>query len=238
MLDRVTITGADDSVALGELSVLPYTDYPFVEWGILFSATKQGSYRFPSAEWLRSLKSAKELNPKMKLSAHLCGRYVRDLVQEGRESWFEQHSGLWHIFDRIQLNFHGNWHKISGKFLEVLPRFKGKQVIFQVDGVNDDAWAYCQRYCDAVPFFDASHGAGVMPQDWPKPYNRVYNGYSGGLGHENLVLQIPKILDAAGKERIWIDMETKVRSGDGSKFDLDKVRACLMAAAPFVTTPI
>lgn len=238
MLDRVTITGADDSIALGDLSVLPYTDYPFVEWGILFSAKQEGSPRFPSKLWLQSLKSLKELNPNMKLSAHLCGRYVRDLVQEGRETWFEQHSDLWHIFDRIQLNFHGQWHTISKEFLDVLPRFKGKQVIFQVDGINDMAWVKCQNYCDAVPFFDASHGAGVMPEDWPKPFTGVYNGYSGGLGPENLVLQIPKILAATGSERIWIDMETKVRSEDGSKFDLDKVRACLMAAASFVTAPV
>ncbi len=238
MLDQVTITGADDSIAIGDLSVLPYKDYQFVEWGILFSETKQGGCRFPSAEWLRSLKSVKELNPKMKLSAHLSGRYVRDLVQEGRESWFDLHSDLWHIFERIQLNFHGNWHKISREFLELLPRLQGKQIIFQVNGVNDLAWAQCQNYCDAVPFFDASHGAGVMPNEWPQPFTGVYNGYSGGLGPENLVVEIPKIAKAAGDTRFWIDMETKVRSDDDSKFDLDKVRACLMAAASFVTAPV
>ncbi len=238
MLDRVTITGADDSIEPHELARISYEMYSFVEWGILFSAKQQGAYRFPSHKWLASLKSVKELNPNMRLCAHLCGKWVRELVQSGHESWHRRYPELWHVFDRIQLNFHGNWHKIGDEFLKVLPRFKGKQVIFQVDGVNDDAWAYCQRYCDAVPFFDASHGAGVMPQDWPKPYNGVYNGYSGGLGPENLVPQIPRILEAVGSERIWIDMETKVRSADDSKFDLDKVRASLMASHSFVTTPV
>ncbi len=237
MLDRVTITGADDSINPQELAQLS-KDYPFVEWGILFSAKQQGAHRFPSVDWLTDLKGVKQLNPSMKLCAHLCGQWVRELVQSGYEGWRTRYPYLWGIFDRIQLNFHGNWYKISNPFFELLPLLDKKQIIFQVDGVNDDAWSYCQRYCDAVPFFDTSHGAGVLPGGWPKSYNGVYNGYGGGLGPENLVLHIPMILEAASPERIWIDMETKVRSEDGSKFALDKVRACLMAAASFVTAPV
>ncbi len=238
MLDRVTITGADDSIKPADL--VPLSEkYPFVEWGILMSLSQQGnSSRFPNLEWIGHLVAMKKANPNVKLCAHLCGRYVRDLVERGDNSFRKEREMLWGIFERIQLNFHGNWHKISNPFFELLPLLDKKQIIFQVDGVNDDAWSYCQRYCDAVPFFDGSHGAGVMPQDWPKPYDGVYNGYSGGLGPENLVIQIPKILETVGKERIWIDMETKVRSNEGSQFDLDKVRACLMAAASFVTVPV
>ncbi len=234
MLDRVTITGADDSIRPSELVVNPYVDNSFVEWGILFSASQQGGRRFPSKEWLRSLKSVKELNPKMKLSAHLCGGYVRDLVDRGHDSWFDDHTELWHIFDRVQLNFHGQWHKISKKFLRAISHYQRKQVVFQVDGVNDEAWVQCQTVCDAVPFFDASHGAGVKPNEWPKPFPGIYNGYSGGLGPDNLTTEIPRILAAAGDQRIWIDMETKVRSGNDSRFSMGKVERCLAAAKPFV----
>lgn len=234
-LDRVTITGADDSTRPSELAVNSYTGYPFVEWGILFSASKQGGHRFPSKEWLQSLKSVKELNPKMKLSAHLCGRYVRDLVERGRDSWFKDYPELWHIFDRVQLNFHGKWHKISKEFLRALSNYQRKQVVFQVDGVNDGAWVQCQTVCDAVPFFDASGGAGVKPSEWPKPFPGLYNGYGGGLGPDNLTTEIPRILVAAGGQRIWIDMETKVRSEDGSRFEIEKVDRCVLAAEPFVT---
>lgn len=233
-LDRVTITGADDSISPRELVANPYVDNSFHEWGILFSASQQGGRRFPSKEWLRELQSVKKTNPMMKLSAHLCGRYVRDLVERGHDSWFEDYPELWHIFDRVQLNFHGKWHKISKEFLRALSNYQRKQVVFQVDGVNDGAWVQCQTVCDAVPFFDASGGAGVKPSEWPKPFAGLYNGYGGGLGPDNLTTEIPRILDAAGGQRIWIDMETKVRSEDDSKFEMGKVERCLFSAEPFL----
>ncbi len=230
-MDRVTITGADDSVDPNALALMS-KEYPFVEWGILFGS-HPGTPRFPGSDFRHQLAKVKELNPQMKLSAHLCGRLARDLVELGNLSFRTLYPYLWHHFERIQLNFHGQWHKISREFLEILPEFKGKQVIFQVDRINELAWGQCQNYCDAVPFFDASHGAGVMPEKWPKPYFGVYNGYGGGLGPENLAEEIPKIALAAGGATFWIDMETKVRT-DEKLFDLVKVKACLKAAAPFI----
>ena len=47
--------------------------------------------------------------------------------------------------------------------------------------------------------------------------------------------RIEKVVDSIYKNtRIWIDMETKVRSDDDRQFDLEKVRRCLEIAAPFV----
>jgi hypothetical protein len=97
-------------------------------------------------------------------------------------------------------------------------------------------------------------GAGILPREWPKPIyldvhpgddgcgvqQHRYHGYAGGLGPDNLAEQIPLILAAAaGNEhtaegRIWIDMETRVRSSDDRTFDLAKVRRCLEIAAPYV----
>ncbi len=236
-LDRVTITGADDSIKPTDLLALS-KKYPFVEWGILLSLSQQGGNRYPSYEWMGYLSGMKSNNPDLKLSAHLCGRYVRDLVERGVNSFREKRPVLWADFERLQLNFHGQWHKISKGFLDALPEFKDKQVIFQVDGVNDAAWAQCQNYCDAVPFFDASHGAGVTPTEWPSPYSGVYNGYGGGLGPHNLSAALDKIsaLSQEGADGwFWVDMETKVRSRADTKFDLEKVERCLEAAAPFVS---
>lgn len=239
-MDRVTITGADDSIDPNALALMS-KEYPFVEWGILFG-THPGNPRFPGSEFRHQLAKVKELNPKMKLSAHLCGRFVRDLVELGNLSFKTVYPYLWQHFERFQINFHGQWHKISKDFLDILPEFKGKQVIFQIDGINDDAWRQCADKCDAVPFFDASHGAGVMPEKWPEPMFGFFNGYSGGLGPENLTEEIPKISLAAGGAAFWIDMETKVRGikdttcikGPTDVFDLVKVKACLEAAAPFI----
>lgn len=40
--------------------------------------------------------------------------------------------------------------------------------------------------------------------------------------------------DDTAEGRIWIDMETRVRSNNDATFDLTKVRRCLEIAAPFV----
>ncbi len=237
-LNRVTITGADDSVKPTDL--LPLSQkYPFVEWGILMSLSNQGnSARFPSRRWIGELVEMKKSNPNVKLSAHLCGQYVRDLVERGENRFRDEHAPLWHLCDRIQLNFHGNWHKISEPFLKLLPGFNYKQIIFQVDGVNDGAWAQCQNYrCDAVPFFDTSHGAGVKPDEWPKPYSgSVDNGYGGGLGPETIYAEVVKIKMLGHPDWwFWVDMETKVRSNGAAKFDLKKVKLCLDAVLPLVS---
>lgn len=234
-LDRVTITGADDSIKPTDLLALS-KKYPFVEWGILMSLSNQGNtVRFPSRRWIDSLVAMKQANPDVKLSAHLCGKYVRDLVEHGENRFRDEQALLWHLCDRIQLNFHGNWHTMSEWFLKVLPTFKGKQVIFQVDGINDMAWVKCKDDCDAVPFFDASHGAGVKPSGWPSAFSGVMNGYSGGLGPEGLTQDIEAISEAAGDETFWIDMESRVRSSVDREFDLEKVERCLEAAAPHMS---
>ena len=51
----VTLTGADESVEPMDLALLS-DKYTFVEWGILFSQTRQGiEPRYPSYEWIEKL---------------------------------------------------------------------------------------------------------------------------------------------------------------------------------------
>ena len=45
-----TLTGVDDSTSVEELIRL-YREYPFVEWGVLYSATQQGQGRYASMRW-------------------------------------------------------------------------------------------------------------------------------------------------------------------------------------------
>ncbi len=233
-LDRVTITGADDSITPEEL--IPLSErYPFVEWGILFSGSRQGSPRYPTWEWVGDLVKAQEQHA-MNLSAHLCGRWVRELVLKGKFS-FPAGSALWPHVQRVQLNFHGQFHKGCDMWYEELRRNQEKEYILQYDGVNDPE---CNRllhspHFNAVPLFDKSGGAGVVPNEWPSSILSIYCGYAGGLGPKNLAEEIRRIEQAAGDERIWIDMETKVRSDGDRQFDLEKVKRCLELAKPFVT---
>jgi len=55
-LDRVTITGADNSVEnMHEIFDLSQ-QFPFVEWGILVSHSSVGKPRFPSLMWIETFK--------------------------------------------------------------------------------------------------------------------------------------------------------------------------------------
>lgn len=232
ILDRVTITGADDSIEAKDLVPLSKR-FPFVEWGILFSGSRQGTPRYPSTVWQGEL--WKVSTEGLQLSAHLCGKWVRDLVLKGNPSWWENHTGLHQAFQRVQLNFHGQYHKAATGFIGAL-RGRKHEYIFQHDGVNDGLISTFTTTPNlrVYPLFDRSGGAGVVPGEWPKPIWH-YCGYAGGLGPDNLLLELRKIEGVVGESRIWIDMETKVRSEDDMMFDLDKVKCCLEIAEPFVT---
>lgn len=251
-LDRVTITGADDSVNPADLLNLS-DEFPFVEWAILFSPKHRGSPRWPSADWLTRLR--KDAGP-MKLSAHLCGGWVRDLLQ-GKFTFSEWFSEYFDDYQRVQLNFHAE--PVAALPVEFVSALLGgcmcrdgsveRQFIFQIDGVNDGFFDSVRQMApshDFVPLFDCSHGAGVLPGDgWPKAEYQdaaagrsirklIYHGYAGGLGPETLETQIPLIGAAAGNSKIWIDMETRVRSHDDHVFDLAKVRRCLEICKPWI----
>lgn len=236
-LDRVTITGADDSTNPDALINLS-KEFPFVEWGILFSVSHQGEPRYPSEAWMGKLLSAVdrqvlgEDDSMMKFAAHLCGRWVRDLVLDGKLTFKDQSlKDSWSYFQRVQLNFHAHKHPPCSAFISAIKPYEKREFIFQMDGVNDVLWKGTRdKVASAVPLFDRSGGAGVVPKSWPRAYPGVYNGYAGGLGPETLEEELAKIAVAAGPERIWIDMETRVRSADDKSLDILKVRKVLEIA--------
>ena len=87
----------------------------------------------------------------------------------------------------------------------------------------------------AVPLFDLSGGAGILPESWPKAKGE-YCGYAGGLSPENLEEQLEKIKCVVDEDqKIWIDVETHVRSSDDKQFDLDKVRKFLEISKRYVS---
>ena len=262
-LDRVTLTGADNSVEPHELLEISET-FPFVEWGILVSRSSSfnGRPRFPSVQWVKCLMGdlsdrtlGTRFGPKFQFSCHICGAWVRDIFSESkRAAAMIQDEWPWllprcssgvvdTLFQRVQLNTHGQkGHKQPVK--DILDGIGiGRQVIFQFDGVNDglfDAAAsgginhFTEERLDVAPLFDMSGGAGIVPKEWPVPFekhmrhpNVDYFGYAGGLGPNNLEAELHRIAQAAGDHRVWIDMETLIRSDDDELFDLDKCVAVL-----------
>lgn len=235
-LDRVTITGADNSVSAKSLLDLSAA-FPFVEWGILVSAKQMGAPRFPTIQWvemLQALVAAQE--GEVRLSLHVCGYWVRAFMVGA----IEMPLHLLGSFQRMQLNFHGESILFEPeKCVHALAGTGVPQIIFQIDGNQGQTMLAAvsdgRQSFECVPLFDVSHGAGVLPYAWPKPLDPdTYQGYAGGLGPDNLERQLDLIAEAAGDTPIWIDMETRVRSDDDQRFDLDKVVRCLEIAKPFV----
>lgn len=237
MLKTVTITGADDSVKPADLLELS-EKFPFVEWGILVSASQQGTPRFPSMKWVEVLKETTPLN----LSLHICGRFVRDFFQFGSTGFLAHVGYSWDRFKRVQLNTHGDAHIFGTDSLRLMAAFikanQNKQFIFQMDNVNDGIVDFLRHaeftLNNIAGLFDLSHGAGILPSAWPKLRADLNCGYAGGLSPENLEQQIQKIEQVVGAKEIWIDMETHVRSNHDAQFDLAKVERCLEIASMYI----
>ena len=95
-INQVTLTGADDSVRPAHLIEIS-REYPFVEWGLLFSKSQQGTARFPSLNWLQELNHVAE-GQNLNLCAHLCGLGVRDLIMDARFTWLNEYGFLGPLF--------------------------------------------------------------------------------------------------------------------------------------------
>jgi len=219
----VAITGADDDVdpsALEDLS----DEFPFVEWGILRSAKREGTPRYPSRKWVRAVLRLSGISH---LSLHLCGEDARQ-AQRGIFNGDEQ------LFNRVQIN----GYKLAAgpnDLKQGSSRF-APGVTFILP-FNDEALALPVA-CDAAVLpggevlFDPSGGRGVEPFRWATAPARVRGvvdvrmGYAGGIGPDNVV----DVLRDIGPVRpTWIDMESGVRTDD--KFDLAKVRRVLEQVA-------
>ena len=167
-----------------ELAVISAHDER-VEWGILFSQHYEGA-RFPSRMWLEQLQEVAG-KVEMKLCAHLCGGWVRDLAIRGDFSFRE--TEWWGMFERVQVNFHAEAHGNLSGLRSVLEEGGDlKPFVLQVDGVHDKMIrGLVEDFPHLVsPLFDLSGGAGVLPREWPQAWTGVMCGYAGGLGAENV----------------------------------------------------
>lgn len=238
-LTCVTITGADDATDPALLHEL-WEEFPFVEWAILVGSNTGN--RFPSVEWIHRLIAEREKSCNlMRLSLHVCGRFLREIAY-GQSSLGDYLGPQLFAFQRVQLNWHGERQPriVAEKILQAICGLDrggfgwDPQIIFQFDGVNNELWQPSGRRFACSGLFDRSHGAGVLPGEWPQASTDIPCGWAGGLGPQNLAEEIPKITAKAwAAQNFWIDMETWVRTDDGSKLDLDRVRKCLEIAEPF-----
>lgn len=221
----ITFTGADDTILpekIVDFSEQFSDNNVIIEWGVLLSKNNQGSNRYPSKVWIEKLI---EISSRLNLSGHIQGQWLRDIFVNGKVSVTPN---IWNAFKRIQFNFHSSFLKSEADFASVLKEYQ-HQYIFQIEDVNNHLYQEAiGKGVDAVPFFDKSAGAGVLPLKWPTPIHPVFNGYAGGLGADNLEEQLFNIAKVA-TGNIWIDMETKIRERKNgvSVFDLSKCQRVL-----------
>lgn len=229
----VTLTGADDQTDANHMAELS-DRFPFVEWAILFSQTKSAVPRYPSRKWVEN---ALPLLRNSNLSAHLCGKWVENATH-GQCNFLKD--DISEFFQRIQFNL--SFEKLS----EVLAEknkfwscdFGKKQIIvagpYQKYKLNVPYNLFLEH--NAVPLFDNSGGKGIVNNNWPQIVRSdqslpLFCGYAGGLSPKNIEDQLTKLYSIVGECRIWIDMETKIRTKE--KLDLNKCRDVLAIVEQF-----
>jgi hypothetical protein len=229
-LDRVTISGADDRVDPRELARLARA-FPFVEWGVLLSRARAGRPRYPTKAWITSLAETG-----VAIAGHLCGKWARDLATLGTLTFRKERPALWPLLGRIQVNYGPMLAEVRPTEMvrALIEQGEGRTFILQAAGVDDPVVEEaCRRGLAVDVLFDVSHGRGKKAASWPAALPGVCCGYAGGLGPDNLAEQLGKIAEAAGDARMWIDMESRVRTPQG-ELNLGKVARVLEVAATFI----
>lgn len=214
---RVALTGADDNTDPKDLAALS-DEFPFVEWGILFSITRMGTPRYPTAEWVESLKP---FASRLKLAAHFCDQYTRDTLA-GDDKWLV---GKEDLFQRIQLN---GFKPSDGDVVTNLSRGRDFEFILQTrqeDLVSVATIAMHMGKLKASILYAPSGGKGIDTAQWPALPHGIRMGYAGGITPDN-VKQVPRSLDNPSSS-YWIDLESGVRTDE--RFDLAKCRKVLEA---------
>jgi len=225
-----TLTGIDQSVSLEALRQL-VQEYPFVEFGVLYSKTRAGKGRYPALDWIDYLANNAEELGLPRLALHICGTAVGEFIEGG------DIVQLASKFGRIQLNFRSEKFETDAIVRAIQLVAPQCRVITQVNDANANLGERLRyRNCyNHEMLFDKSGGKGISPDDWPA-VDRISGGkygYAGGLGPENLAAELPRIAQAAGDAPVWIDMEGKLRNAD-DQFDVERARACLAAVQSYL----
>ncbi len=244
----VTITGADDGVDPNHLIALS-REFPFVEWGILYSTKRSGTPRYPTNAWMRSLHEARGAafgilgihSPTFpKFSLHLCGQAARETAK-GRADHID-HCAI--STQRVQLNGYEPTDPDEHPQLEGLAEliYQMPYLEFILQARDAKALVGCASDARALKnasvLYDPSGGRGIHEGVWPsKPARDVRTGYAGGIWLGTIQEAIRHVVLHNAD---WIDMESGVRTSFGmdaptsDDFDLNRVRAVLEAAAQLI----
>ncbi len=231
-LNGVTFTGADDDTPIEGIIEIAQ-QFPFIEVGILVSATREGEPRYPSRDWQRRFRNA-ALDADINVAMHVCGQYSREFFNAERSPW-ERIGAVKHCARRIQVNggpSHCSMH-LQSHLREILRRERVKEFIFQIPRGHDALLACFYDGLPAFGLFDESGGRGHTPRERSVPVagstiacnGKRYVGYAGGIGLSNLHKELDKIEYACPDEDFWIDMEGRIRDEETDRLILSTVHA-------------
>lgn len=231
----VTITGADngvDPVKLDELGDM----YPFVEWAILFSGSKEGQPRYPTVDWREQFYdvTCDREAAGYHTAAHLCGiTATRRLQTMGLfETEIERH------FDTVQFNLFSpdNYpfvvdyaKRYEATHQVIVPFNKGTANI--LTSKDPEYWRTLSVLCDS------SGGRGIACKEWPSNIpshfvERQAVGFAGGINEANIEAVLEGLVQLHEGKFFWIDLETGARD-EKDRFDIDKVARILELASQF-----
>jgi phosphoribosylanthranilate isomerase len=235
-LTKVTITGADDAVHPESLLELQ-EQYPFVEWGILFSKSQEGLERYPS----RGKRALFEVDypPKLNLSAHFCGGYTREVLEQDK---FDHLVCCFvYGYKRVQLNYNFSVSKrwSFDKLIKLMDNNKDRSIILQYNKSNAPYLDVLHDLPDNFHFlYDSSGGRGNFGSDLLTrlPFSYRFTGYAGGLNPDNVEELVSTFATESTyfpiKDNYWIDMESGVRTDN--HFHLNKVKQVLEICKKYV----
>ncbi|MFI5296906.1 MAG: hypothetical protein ACHREM_02315 [Polyangiales bacterium] len=236
MLTKVTITGADDNVKIDDLLALS-EEFPFVEWGTLFSIARMGTARYPSGSWLVRFYDRMACRRAGRASMHFCGESAK-LLMRGALSMKLPPLPDAPQSVRMQINgFRADDLAPNIDAVRQTIAAAGAEIILQVraeDQIVPGAEIARQLGLGTSLLWDPSGGRGVESHAWPRPPIDVHMGYAGGIKPSNII----DVIRAIGvvDPPYWLDMESGVRD-ERDQFDLGLVREVLQKAAPFVVRP-
>lgn len=236
-LTHCTLTGVDELTSLADVYALSVA-FPMVEWGFLYSPKRQGQPgRYPSIMMLAD--AFQSLPKNVRVAMHVCGDGVHNLLA-GQTNETKLLDLVVARKGRIQLNFNQVRKPIElNALVELLKLYPETTFITQDNNANVRVWQFIADLGirNHAVLFDGSAGQGIPCSEWPQPLP-ISCGYAGGLGPDNIVVELDRIAEIAGNRPTWIDMEGKLRRVDANGADwlnLDACRACLEAVQAHMT---
>ena len=217
-LKYVTFTGVDNWTNLDSLERIQQ-QYPYAEFGVLASYHySENGPRFPD-KWVFDNLKGRKLN----LSLHLCGTLALKAVQTNLASAIEfMGEEHFNLFKRVQINMHLN-NVPREQIMALTLKGNLEQIVIQMHttylcrqhfalGYHNDCLGY---------LLDSSGGAGIDTPLEIITKEGEQLGYAGGIGVNNVWSKLQRLLRYNNPSTFWIDMETRVRTGE--KLDLELV---------------